>query len=580
MRLSQILVSTLRDDPADAEIPSHRLLARGGYIVKIAAGVYTFAPLMWRVVKKFAQIVRDELDREGANEVMLPILQPKELWVSSGRWDRYVNDGIMFTLKDRKGSDMCLGPTHEEVMTAYVNAQVNSYKQLPVNCYQIQDKFRDEIRPRFGLMRGREFVMMDAYSFDADQAGLDVAYQKMRNAYCRIFERCGLTYTVVQADSGAIGGAGSEEFMVLADSGEDAILFCRDSGYAANVEKATSRLPDAPPGGEPRPLQKVATPGVKTVAQLEEFFPGWVAGRMAKTVLYHATWKNKAKVIAVMMRGDLEINEVKLVNALDALAVRLATDDEIRAATGAEVGFAGPVGLPDDVPLLADESLQGCTNLLTGCNETGYHCLDVNLGRDCRMPSFKDLRLARAGEGCPLSGKPLEQARGIEVGHIFKLGTKYSKAMQATFMDQGGKPVPFVMGCYGIGVSRTPAAAVEQSHDDKGIVWPPAIAPFECVVAMLDPARAEQRQLGERLYGELQAAGVDVCLDDRAMSPGAKFKDHELLGFPVQVFVGRKAAEGGVEFLVRKGMQKSECGAGEVVARVLQVLGRQAAAGR
>ncbi|MEO6597765.1 MAG: proline--tRNA ligase, partial [Planctomycetota bacterium] len=416
MRLSQILISTLRDDPADAEIPSHRLLARAGFIVKIAAGVYTFAPLMWRVVKKFAQIVRDELDREGANEVMLPIIQPKELWVASGRWERYVRDGIMFTLKDRKGTEMCLGPTHEEVMTTFVNAQVNSYKQMPVNCYQIQDKFRDEIRPRFGLMRGREFSMMDAYSFDADQAGLDVAYQKMREAYRRIFERCGLRYTVVQADSGAIGGAGSEEFMVIADSGEDSILFCEASGYAANVEKASSHLPTAPAGGEVRPMQKISTPGVKTIAQLEAFFPNWQPGRMAKTLLYHVTWKDKEKVVAVMMRGDLEINEVKLVNSMDALTVRLATEEEIKAATGAETGFAGPVGLREDVPLLADESLRDRTNLLVGCNETGFHCIDVNLGRDCRTPSWKELRLARAGEGCPISGKPLEQARGIEVG--------------------------------------------------------------------------------------------------------------------------------------------------------------------
>ncbi len=574
MRLSQILISTLRDDPADAEIPSHKLLARGGFIVKIAAGVYTYAPLMWRVVKKFAEIVRQELDREGANEVMLPIIQPKELWVSSGRWDRYVTDGIMFTLKDRKGSEMCLGPTHEEVMTSFVNAQVNSYKQMPVNCYQIQDKFRDEIRPRFGLMRGREFIMMDAYSFDADVPALDVAYQKMRNAYCRIFERCGVKFTVVQADSGAIGGAGSEEFMVIADSGEDSILYCDASGYAANVEKAISKLPEAPAGGEPLPMEKIATPDVKTVAQLEAFFPGWSAGRMAKTLLYHVTWKNKTKVVAVMMRGDLELNEVKLTNVLDALTVRLATDEEIKAATGADTGFAGPVGLPDDVPLLADESLQGRTNLLVGCNQTGFHCLNVNLGRDCRMPSFKEVRTARAGEGCPVSGEPLQQARGIEVGHIFKLGIKYSKAMGATFMDQGGKPTPFVMGCYGIGVSRTPAAAVEQSFDDKGIVWPAAIAPFECVVAMLDPKRDEQIALADKLYAELKAAGVDVCLDDRPLSPGAKFKDHELIGIPVQVFVGRNAAQGGVEFLVRKGMQKGDCAAAEVAAKVLAALGR------
>ena len=572
MRLSQILIQTLREDPADAEIPSHKLLARAGFIVKTAAGIYTYAPLMWRVVKKFAQIVREELDREGANEVMLPIIQPKELWQASGRWDRYVTDGIMFTLKDRKGSEMCLGPTHEEVMTDFVSSQVNSYKQMPVNCYQIQDKFRDEIRPRFGLMRGREFIMMDAYSFDADAKALDVAYQKMRNAYCRIFERCGVDYTVVQADSGAIGGAGSEEFMVIADSGEDAILFCRESGYAANVEKATSRLPAAPDGGDVAPMEKHATPGVKTVAQLEAFFPTWQAGRMAKTVLYKAKWAEDEQIVAVMMRGDLEINEVKLVNVLDALAVTLATEDEIKQATGAEVGFAGPVALAEKIRLLADKSLKDRTNLLCGGNETGYHCLNVNLGRDTRMPEFHDLRMARAGEGDPTTGAPLEGARGIEVGHIFKLGTKYSEAMGATFMAQNGKPTPFVMGCYGIGVSRTPASAVEQHHDDKGIVWPAAIAPFQCVVAVLDTKRSEQNELAERIYQQLLAAGVEACLDDRAMSPGAKFKDHELMGMPVQVFVGRNAAEGKVEFLVRKGMQKTECTTDEVLVKVQSAL--------
>ena len=574
MRLSQILISTLRDDPADAEIPSHKLLARAGFIQKIAAGVYTYSPLMWRSVQKFAQIVREELNREGANEVMLPIIQPAELWQASGRWDRYVTDGIMFSLQDRKGTDMCLGPTHEEVMTSFIDAQVNSYKQMPVNCYQIQSKFRDEIRPRFGLMRGREFIMMDAYSFDADEAALDAAYQKMRDAYCRIFERCGLEYTIVQADSGAIGGAGSEEFMVVADTGEDAILFCKESGYAANVEKATSQLPDAAAGGDAAAMTKHATPGVKTVEQLEAFFPDWVAGRMAKTVLYRATWKEAEAIVAVMMRGDLEINEVKLSNALEALTVRLANDDEIVAATRAETGYAGPVNLPEAVRLLADESLRGRSNLLCGCNEAGYHCLDVNLGRDTRMPEFHDLRLARAGEGCPVSGAPLQPARGIEVGHIFKLGTKYSAAMGATFMSQTGKPLPFVMGCYGIGVSRTPAAAIEQHFDEKGMVWPVSIAPFECVVAVLDTKRDEQRELAEKLYAELEAVGVEVCLDDRKMSPGAKFKDHELIGMPLQVFVGRNAAEGQVEFLIRKGMQKVDCAADAVKAKVLAALGR------
>ncbi|MCC6669606.1 MAG: proline--tRNA ligase [Planctomycetes bacterium] len=571
MRLSQLLVVTLREDPADAEVVSHRLLARGGYIVKTAAGVYTYGPLMWRTLRKLSQIVREELDREGAQEVMMPILQPKELWTSSGRWDRYVNDGILFTLKDRKQTELCLGPTHEEVITDFVDTLVTSYKQLPVNLYQIQDKFRDEIRPRFGLMRGREFIMMDAYSFDADQKGLDAAYARMDRAYRRIFERCGLKFRVVQADAGAIGGSGSEEFMVLADTGEDTILYCAESGYAANVEKATSVAPAAPEGGPARPMAKHATPEIRSVQQLEEFFR-LPAAAMAKTVLYKAVWHDREEVVAVLMRGDLEINEVKLANALNCLSLKLADEASIRAATGAEVGFAGPVNLGVKVRLLADLTVQGRTNLLTGCNETGFHCLDVNLGRDCRMPEFHDLRTARAGETSPDGKGPLRQARGIEVGHIFKLGTKYSTAMGATFMAENGKPQPFVMGCYGIGVSRTAAAAIEQNHDEKGMVWPAAIAPFVVAVAILDIKREAQSKLGEDLHGRLQAAGLDVCLDDRPLSPGAKFKDLDLLGFPVQVIVGRRAEEGVVEFVVRRGSVKSEIPAADVVARVQEAL--------
>lgn len=566
MRLSQLLISTLREDPSDAEVPSHKLLARAGYIIKVVAGIYTYSPLMWRVVKKFAQIVREELDRKGAQEIMMPIAHPRELWESSGRWARYVADGIMFTLKDRKGSELCLGPTHEEVVTSYMNAAVNSYKQLPQNLYQIQDKFRDEIRPRFGLMRGREFIMMDSYTFDVDDAGLDVAYQKMHEAYCAIFSRCGLNYTIVQADAGAIGGSGSEEFMVLADTGEDAVLYCEESGYSANVEKATSLLPDAPPGGEPRELEKHSTPDIKTVAQLEEFFD-LPAGRMAKTVLYTSVYSDREEPVAVLMRGDQEINEVKLTNALDALSVRLADDETILRATGSDVGFAGPVNLPEGTRVLADESLKNRTNLLTGSNETGFHCVNVNLGRDCPMPEFVELRLARAGDRCPTGKGVLQEARGIEVGHIFKLGTKYSEAMGATFMNRNGVPQPFVMGCYGIGVSRTPAAAVEQEYDDKGIVWPLPLAPFEVVVAVLDPRREEQSVLGEKIYRRLLEAGVDACLDDRALRPGAKFKDLELLGFPLQVIVGRQAADDMVEFVVRKGMVKEDMTASAAVER-------------
>ena len=567
MRLSQILIHTLREDPSDAEVPSHRLLARGGFTVKTAAGLYSYSPLMWRVIKKVFTIVREELDREGAQEVMLPIMQPKELWVSSGRWDRYVADGIMFTLEDRKGAEMCLGPTHEEVISVYVDAAVNSYKQLPVNLYQIQDKFRDEIRPRFGLMRGREFIMMDAYSFDVDRAGLDVAYQKMDRAYRAIFDRCGVKYTVVDADAGAIGGSGSQEFMVVADTGEDAILYCDGCKYAANIEKVDARVEAFPDQGEARPLEKHETPGVKTVEQLQEFFdlPPDV---MAKTVLYNAIYADREELVAVMMRGDFEINEVKLCNALDALAVKLAGEEQIEKATGAEVGFAGPVGLDESIKLLADAVLKGQTNLLTGCNENDHHCLNVNVGRDCREPEFHDLRLAKEGQGCPRCEKHLDQVRGIEVGHIFKLGTKYSTSMGATFMAENGKPAPFEMGCYGIGVSRTPAAAVEQHFDELGIVWPMQIAPFEVVVAILDKKRDPQVELATSIYEELQAAGVDVALDDRKMSPGAKFKDLELLGFPVVVVVGRKAEESIVEFGIRRGAEKKdEIPASEVVSR-------------
>ncbi|MBI5849557.1 MAG: proline--tRNA ligase [Planctomycetes bacterium] len=571
MRLSQILVTTLREDPADAEIPSHKLLARGGYIQKVSSGLYTYGPLMWRTLRKIMQIVREELDREGAQEVMMPILHPKELWVSSGRWERYVTDGIMFTLKDQKGAEYCLGPTHEEVITAYANQNISSYKQLPVNLYQIQDKFRDEIRPRYGLMRGREFIMMDAYSFDADQGGLDESYAKMARAYRRVFARCGLDFRAVQADSGAIGGSGSEEFMVVADAGEDTILYCAESGYAANVEKADSIPAAAPDGGAPRPLEKHPTPDVRTVEQLEAFFR-LPAAAMAKTLLYRAVWSDREEIVAVMMRGDLDVNEVKLVNALDALAVKLASDEDVTKATGAAVGFAGPIGLPDKLRLLADKTLERRSNLLTGCNQTGYHCLNVNLGRDCRMPEFRELRLAKAGERSPDDKGPLLQARGIEVGHIFKLGTKYSSAMGATFMAEDGKPKPFVMGCYGIGVSRTAQSAVEQHHDEKGICWPASIAPFQCAVVVVDNKRMEQLELGTKLWTELRASGVDACLDDRALRAGPKFTDLELLGFPYTIVAGRRAAEGVVEFGVRSDGTKTELPAAEAVAKLRAAL--------
>ncbi|MEO0481256.1 MAG: proline--tRNA ligase [Planctomycetota bacterium] len=572
MQLSNLLIATLREDPADAEIPSHKLLARGGYIVKLASGLYTYGPLMWRTLKKITEIVREEIDREGGQELMMPMLHPKELWVRSGRWDRYVKDGILFTLKDSRDGELCLGPTHEEVITDYADQAVHSYKQLPVTLYQVQDKFRDEIRARYGLMRGREFIMMDAYSFDVDQDGLDRSYEAMDRAYRRIFERCGLRFRSVQADAGAIGGAGgSEEFMVLADSGEDTILYCEESGYAANVERATSILEPTRDGGDPRPMQKVETPDIRTVDQLCEFF-SLPRERMAKTVLYSAVYSgeegDREEVVAVMMRGDLDINEVKLVNALDCVALRLATEEEIQKTTGAEVGFAGPVNLGEDVRLLADVLLQEQTNLLVGCNETGYHCLDVNFERDCRRPEFHDLRSARAGDRSPDDQGALKQVKGIEVGHIFKLGTKYSEAMEATFMGEKGKPQNFVMGCYGIGVSRTAQSAVEQNHDEHGIVWPVPIAPFSCAVVLMDHKKAEQRELATSVYERIKASGVDVCLDDRPLRPGPKFKDLELLGFPCTVVVGRGAADGVVEFGIRKEMRRDEMSVDDAIQKV------------
>ena len=568
MLLSQIPISTLREDPSDAEIPSHKLLVRAGYIQKIASGIYVYGPLMWRVLKKVSQIVREEIDREGGNEMLMPILQPREIWDESGRWNRYIADGILFHLTDSKDGELCLGPTHEEVITTYVKKICNSYKQLPFNLYQIQDKFRDEIRPRFGLMRGREFIMKDAYSFDADAAGLDKSYDAMSRAYHRIFERCGLEFRAVDADAGAIGGSGSQEFMVLADKGEDAILICDRGDYAANVEKADSRITPSPDGGAPKPLRKESTPNIRSVDELVKFFD-LPAARMAKTVLYDAIYPDRIDSVAVLMRGDLEINEVKLTNALDALAVRLADEATVKRVTRAEVGFAGPIGLPSEVKVLADVTLKGMTNLLTGCCETDFHCLEVNPGRDFPMPEFRDLRKARMGEGCPRCDGSLVETRGIEVGHIFKLGTKYSEPMQATFVDQDGKRRPFVMGCYGIGISRTAQAAVEQNFDEAGIIWPKPIAPFEAVVAVLDPKKAEQMELGTRLYQELRANGIDACLDDRAMSPGVKFKDLDLLGFPTRIVVGRRAAEGIVEMSERRRPEeKSEVPSSEVLARV------------
>ncbi|MBL8692833.1 MAG: proline--tRNA ligase [Planctomycetes bacterium] len=553
MRQSQAFLHTLRDDPSDAEVVSHRLLARAGFIQKLAAGVYSYAPAMTRVLQRVSQIVREEMNRAGAQEVLLPILQPKEIWEESGRWERYQKGGQLFSLTDHKGAEMCLVPTAEEAVTTLVKRSIASYRQLPVNLYQIHTKFRDEIRPRFGLMRGREFIMKDAYSFDADEAGLRESYAKMRVAYQRIFERCGLKFTIVQADAGAIGGSTTEEFMVNADTGEDTILVCDGCNYAANVEKAESKLPAGETGGEPKPMHLEATPGDKSCEQLSKRF-SLAVSRMIKTVLFRAVYAEREETVAVLMRGDLDVNEVKVANALGALAVDLADDVRVRAATGAEPGFAGPVGIKPGVKVLGDLSIQGMTNFLCGANKTDYHLLDVNFGRDVAMPEVRDLRKSKGGEGCPkcASGK-LGETRGIEVGHIFQLGTKYSKAMSALFADDQQVQKPFVMGCYGIGVSRVAAAAVEQNHDKDGIVWPAPIAPWQVHVICVNPEDASQREAAERCERELEAAGFDVLHDDRVkVSPGVKFKDADLVGLPVRVVAGRDAKDGVVELKVRR----------------------------
>ncbi len=573
MRLSRQLFVTLRQDPADAEVRSHALMARAGFLQKLAAGIYVYGPMLWRVLRKIEAIVREEHDRAGCQELLMPALQPRELWEESGRWDRYVEDQILFHLRDRKGAELCLGPTHEEVITTFVKRQVQSHKQLPVILYQIQTKFRDEIRPRFGLMRGREFIMKDAYSFDVSAAGMQESYDRMRAVYTRIFTRCGLRFTVVQADPGAIGGSGSEEFMVDADTGEDAIAVCRETGYAANVEKAESIIPPPPAAPAELPMHKEPTPGAKSVAELRQLFPDLPAERMVKTVLYKATWSDREEVVAVLARGDREVNEVKLQNLLGALTLELADEETVRRVTGAAPGFAGPIGLAPAVRLLADRSVEGVQGFLCGGNETDTHYLDVWFERDLPRPETHDLGLVQAGDRTPDGQGVLEITRGIEVGHIFQLGTKYSEAMGATCADEQQTLRPMWMGCYGIGISRVAAAAIEQNHDEHGMIWPLPIAPYSVLLVQLKPGDASQDPVAARLYEGLQTAGVDVLWDDRPkVSPGAKFKDADLIGIPLRIVVGRDAGEGRVEWKPRVGGQVERLTVYQALERVRAAL--------
>ncbi|RXI48092.1 proline--tRNA ligase [Clostridium tetani] len=543
MKLSNMLVSTLREVPAEAEIPSHKLMLRAGMMRKMASGVYNFMPFGLRVIKKIEDIVREEMDNAGAQEFLASALLPSELWKESGRWDVFGPE--MFRLQDRNNREFCLGPTHEEVFTDIARNEINSYKQLPLNLYQIQTKYRDERRPRFGLMRSREFIMKDAYSFDKDYEDLDVSYKKMYEAYHNIFKRCGLECNCVEADSGAMGGAGSAEFMVKSEVGEDEIAFCDSCGYGANIEKAPA-ISEKFDQEELKELAKIETPNVKTIDQLIKFLEINPA-KLVKTLIY----KVDDKVVAVAIRGDREANEIKIINALGgAVNFEMADEETIKKATNSEVGFVGPIGIKVDC-LLIDEEVTNMYNFIIGANETGYHYKNANYKRDFEG-IVGDYRKVIQGDKCPLCGENIEIARGIEVGHIFKLGTKYSESMGANFLDEKGESRPLVMGCYGIGVSRTMAAAIEQNHDENGIVWPLSIAPYHVIVVPVITKDEEQMKAAEEIYNKLKSMGVEVLLDDRAERPGVKFKDADLIGIPIRVTVGKKIKEGKVEYKLRK----------------------------
>jgi prolyl-tRNA synthetase len=532
MRYSQYLLPTLKETPGDAEVISHQLMARAGMIRKVAAGIYDYLPLGLRVIRKVENIVREEMNRAGAIELLMPSVVPADLWQESGRWEQYGKE--LLRIKDRKETEFCFGPTHEEVITEIVRGTVKSYRQLPLNLYQIQTKFRDEIRPRFGLMRGREFIMKDAYSFDLDDAGADLSYDKMYQAYRRIFERCGLKFRAVEADTGNIGGSSSHEFMVLAETGEDAIVSCGSCDYAANVEKAELRPPGEQVAAPGQDLTKVATPGQKAISEVAAFLKV-EASQTVKTLI---VVNDREESVAVLLRGDRELNDIKLCRLLDCAWVELASEEVVKQVTGAPSGFAGPKGL--SIRILADQEVAAMADFVIGANEIDAHYTGANLVRDFQVESFADLRQAESGDACPRCSGTLEIWRGIEVGHVFKLGTKYSEAMSATVLDDQGKERVLVMGCYGIGVGRTAAAAIEQNHDENGILWPMPIAPFQIIITLLNPKDDDVRGAGETLYAELQQRGVEVLLDDRDERPGSKFKDAELLGIPVRVTVGAR----------------------------------------
>jgi prolyl-tRNA synthetase len=569
MRWSKYFLQTVREVPGEAEAVSHILLTRAGMMRRVAAGIYSLTPLGLRSNRKTEAIVRKEMDRAGFHEVEAPILQPRELWEESGRWERYASEELLFHLKDRKGGEYCLAPTAEEAFTTMVRAGITSYRQLPFTLYQIRTKFRDEIRPRFGLMRGREFLMYDGYSFDVDAAGLDESYKAEDAAYRQVFQRCGLDFTVVEADSGGMGGSQSQEFMVLADTGEDAVVRCAACGYGANLERAlTARRKNPWEDETVAPLQDVETPGKGGIADVVEFL-GITASRMIKCLVYDT----EQGLVAAALRGDLEVNEVALKHALGVERLALASEAKVEGVAGAPIGYVGPQSLdPEKVRLVADESVRGAVNAVTGAGRRDWHVRGFAIDRDAEVSLWADFAQARAGDPCRRCGKPLEIARGIEVGHIFKLGTKYGEALHCEFTDEKGQTRPVVMGSYGIGIGRTMAAAVEQNHDADGIVWPLALAPFEIALVSLNPSEPSAREAADRLYAALLVADLDVLYDDRDERPGVKFKDADLIGFPIRVNVGGRALkEGNVEIVTRRDRKVRAVPHGEAVEAIREV---------
>lgn len=569
MRLSQFFLPTLKEVPSEAEIISHKLMLRAGLIRKLASGVYSYLPLGLRVLRKVEKIVRDEMNMAGAQEVLLPIVQPGELWQESGRWEVYGKE--LLRLKDRHERDYCLGPTHEEVVTELVRKEVRSYRDLPLNLYQIQTKFRDEIRPRFGVMRGREFTMKDGYSFDMDEKASEATYMAMYNAYNRIFARLGLEFRAVEADTGPIGGSFSHEFMVMAETGEDTVVTCTNCDYAANMEKAESALPEnglKTGAGCSKPLEKVATPGQRTIEEVAAFL-GLSKECLVKTLLFAAD----CKPVAVLVRGDHEVNEIKLKNLLCAQELALLDNDKILELTGAPAGYSGAAGL--SLKVIADESIRGVCDVVMGANEEGFHLVHVDEGRDFKVDLYGDIRFVNAEDLCSKCRNPVRLSRGIEVGHIFRLGTKYSEALKAVFLDRDGREKYMIMGCYGIGVSRILGAAIEQNHDENGIIFPPAIAPFDVFLLPVNVKDTAIREAAESIYEDLTTQGLDVLLDDRDERAGIKFKDADLIGIPCRVTIGKKYLENNLaEVKIRHTGETFYVSRNELLGSLLGVLRR------